>query len=67
MLNPDTYEILLIEYIKQKFSEFNPKQLLMFGLNTDELAQSISTKVINIPINIEYGAKEKLILYYFAR
>jgi len=40
------------QYIEQKFSEYSPNQLLMFGLTHDELIEPILKKILSIDVKI---------------
>jgi hypothetical protein len=44
----------LKKYIHRKFPEYNPQQLLMFGLTMDDLMNGIIRRVLSIPVTIEY-------------
>lgn len=51
---PELYRPILYNYIQNHFSEYNPQQILMFGIDMDELVESFVDKILSIPIEIEW-------------
>ena len=54
LIDMSIFEEPLMRYMQRMFSEYDPKQLLMFGLKTEDLIKPMVEKVLSLPIDVEY-------------